>query len=495
MKLSSIIAPNKRGFLFLFSIFLLALNSVSAQNASSSPYSRYGIGDITGTSFARNLGIGGLEIGLAQPFMINPGNPAAYSKLWYTTFDAGINFTQNQLRTSSAQQNTNTTSLAYFDFAFPIKPENWSLGFGLKPYSKVGYSIEQNSTTPFGDNEIRTYTGSGGLNSFHVGTGKKVAKRLSLGIDIEYLFGVINKDRTVEYRTPLYMNTLDISSTSIGWFHFKFGLQYTIDSLQLAKSDSLVMLDKQIEKLTDSLRTILASDAAGTSYELKNSINQEIAQAENIRKNVVDRVKKSDWSLTLGLTGSPTANLKARNTRVVSSFRYYNASDANQILIRDTALYSFGDQKTVTLPFSAGFGFTLKKGNKWLFGADYSLQQWSSFKFLDVQDSLVDSWKIAVGAQYTPNDRALRGYGNFVSYRLGFHYENTFLHVGTENIKDMGVSIGFGLPIRKAGTYLHLSVEAGKRGDVNFNPIEEKYLKFSLGFTINDRWFIKPKYD
>jgi len=254
------------------------------------------------------------------------------------------------------------------------------------------------------------------------------------------------------------------------------------------------MYDKQIQVLSDSLGRIISSDP-NASYDLKNSINQEIAQATDLRNKVVERKKKSDWSLLFGITGSPTADLRARATRTVSSFRYFSVSSADQILIRDTALYSFGNQKKITLPMSVGFGFTLKKGSKWLFGADYSMQKWSDFKFLDAQDSLVDSWKVAVGVQLTPNDRALRGYGNFVSYRAGFHYEQTYLNVGSENIMDMGVSVGLGLPIRRAGTHLHISAEAGQRGKASVNPIQEKYFKFTFGFTINDRWFVKQKYD
>ena len=486
MKLSSTITLNKRTLVLFFALLLLISFSSNAQNASSSPYSRYGIGDITGTTFARNLGMGGLEIGMSQPFMINPGNPAAYSKIWYTTFDGGVNYTQTELSSLTAKQNTHTISLAYFDFAFPVIPDNWAIGFGLKPFSKVGYSIQENNTTPFGDEEIRTYKGSGGLNSFHMGTGKKIGKKLSAGFDIEYLFGVINQNRTVEYRSPYYMNTLDNSSTSIGWFHFKFGLQYAMDSLKFAKADSIVMYDNQIQLLTDSLSKMISSDAASTtSYDLKNSINQEIAQATDLRSKVVNRKKKSDWSLLLGITGSPAADLRARATRTVSSFRYFDVSSANQVLIRDTAFYSYGDQNKVRLPMSVGFGFTLKKGSKWLFGVDYSVQQWSEFKFLDAKDSLVDTWKVAVGVQLTPNDRALIGYGNFVSYRAGFHYEQTYLNVGSESIKDMGVSLGLGLPIRRAGTHLHISAEAGQRGDASVNPIQEKYFKFTFRLFFN----------
>lgn len=495
MKLSSLITLNKRSLSALFSLLFLASLNAGAQNAVSSPYSRYGVGDITATTFTRNLGMGGIEIGMASPFMINPGNPASYSRLWYTTFDLGMNFTQTKLRASTVEQNTNTTSLAYFDFAFPVKINDWSVEFGLKPYSKVGYSIVTKSTTPFGDNEIRTYTGSGGLNDFHMGTGKKLSKKLSAGFDAEYIFGSINNDRTVQYRSPYYMNTLDKSSTSMGWFHFKLGVQYGVDSLSLAKSDSLVMYDQQISALTDSLNKLIAKDAGSISYETKNSINQQIAQVNDLRKKVVNRKKKSDWSMIFGLTGSPEADLHAREARTVSTFRFYDYNAANQTLIRDTVINTLSARGVVNIPFSIGAGFSFRKGNKWQFGADYSLQQWSKFKYMGEPDSLFDSWKVAVGAQFIPNERAVSGYGNFVSYRLGFHYEQTYLNVGTSKINNMGVSMGLGFPIRKAGTYVHFALEAEQRGDLKVNPIEERYLRFSLGFTINDRWFIKPKYD
>ncbi len=494
MKLSSIITINKRALALIFSLLLFAVNNSSAQNATSSPYSRYGVGDIVGSTFARNLGMGGIGIGMATPYMINPGNPASYSKLWYTTFDIGLKYTQTQLRTSKIEQNTNTVSLAYFDFAFPVRPDDWSVGFGLKPYSNVGYNIIENITTPFGDTETRSYQGSGGLNSFHMGTGKKINKKMSGGFDAEYIFGSINNTRTVSYASPFYMNTLDQSSTAIGWFHFTLGVQMLFDSLAISKSDSVDFFDRRIATLSDSLNIVLANDVAGTNYELKNSINQEIAQAKDIQKKILVRKKKSEWSLLLGATASPTANLHGRETRVVSNFRYFD-SQATQTLIRDTILYKVGEKGNVVLPFTAGVGFTLRKGNRLQFGADFSVQQWSKFEYLNRGDSLYDSWKVAVGGQFIPNDRAVSGYRNFVAYRFGFHYEQTYLNVGDSKINEIGVSLGFGLPIRKAGTYVHLAIEANQRGSTKVNPIEERYLKFTLGFTINDRWFIKPKYD
>jgi hypothetical protein len=493
MKLSNITPASIKSSLFFICV-LLCTQFSSAQVSTSSPYSRYGIGDLASSALTRNMGMGGTEFALSSPFFINAGNPASYSDLFYTTFDIGVKFNQYELKTNSVTQNTNNTSLSYFQFAFPIKPLNWSLGFGLQPYSNVGYSIIENTLTPTGEAEKRSYKGSGGLNSFHFGSGKKIGKKLSVGLNVEYLFGVIDQYKSIEFASAYYMNALDNRSTAIGWFHFKFGLQYNSDSLRFAKSDSLTMLDNKIGVLTDSLNRILSNPAAA-NYEDKNLLNQEIAQAKDIRSKVVERKKKSDWKYTIGLVGSPTASLNARESRVASSYRFYNYADPTQILIRDTALYTYGDKKKVNLPMSIGLGFAFKKGTKWTIAGDYSMQQWSDFSYLGDKDSLFNSWKATAGIQYIPNDRANRGYTKFVSYRLGFHYEQTFLNVGSEKINDMGVSIGLGLPIGKTATNVHLSLEAGKRGNVSFNPIEEKYIKFAVGITINDRWFVKPKYD
>src|SRR6185503_2891073 len=115
--------------------FVGCFRFASAQNATDSPYSRYGIGDLSSLTYARNLALGGTEIGLSLPFSINCGNPAAYGGLALTTYEAGTDFKQSEFKNNSTIHQTNTASLSYFDFAFPIKPQKWSLGFGLLPYS------------------------------------------------------------------------------------------------------------------------------------------------------------------------------------------------------------------------------------------------------------------------------------------------------------------------------------------------------------------------
>jgi hypothetical protein len=258
-------------------------------------------------------------------------------------------------------------------------------------------------------------------------------------------------------------------------------------------------MEKRIVALQDSLGKLInagGSDSSAAGYERKNALRRELAAAEEIKKNISGKRMKSDWHLVLGLVFSPSADLHATNSMLTRSFRYYSySSPDNGTLYRDTVINSEGQESYVRLPMSAGLGFSLLKGNRWLFCADYSFQQWSKFSFLGAPDSLKNSWKATAGIQFTPNDRAIKSYWKLVQYRVGFHYEKGFLNFNGRNINEAGLSAGFGLPIRKAGSLLHLTLEAGKRGTTQEKLVQERYLKFTLGFTINDRWFVKPKYD
>lgn len=492
---------NKFFYILLFSVGILISSDVFSQNSSSSPYSRYGLGDLLFSGFSKNLGMGGIGQGVNHSLNLNPLNPASYSTLWLTTYEAGVNMTFQELATTKLTQNTNTSSLAYFAFGFPVKSKKWGMGFGLLPYSNVGYSEKEVRTDNLFVPETHTYEGSGGLNQFYLTNGFSLAKNFSAGVTASYLFGVLNQDRKVEFSDLSYFNTNISHSNSLGWFHFNFGLQYTFDSLRIAPSDSLRSIDKQLKENRDSIRTLDKSIATLSEGEEKTKLlNQRILldSLMNIgrtnRASVKSRLTKSDWDLTFGFTIAPGTDLRARQSVLAYNFKYLT-EDKDQIIIRDTISDTHSAEGKVHLPLSAGLGFTMKKGNRWLFGSDFSIQQWSDFTSFGIADSLVDSWKVSLGGQFTPNDRAIKAYWKQIQYRLGLHYAKSFLELNNTHIDEMGLALGFGFPIRRAGTTVQLTAEAGKRGTTKNNLIEENYYRFTLGFSLNDRWFIKPKYD
>ncbi len=65
------------------------------------------------------------------------------------------------------------------------------------------------------------------------------------------------------------------------------------------------------------------------------------------------------------------------------------------------------------------------------------------------------------------------------------------------DIKDMGVSLGIGMPFRsESRSYIDVGLEYGRRGTTKNNLISEDYFKISVGFRFfGTGWFMKRKYE
>ncbi len=73
-----------------------------------------------------------------------------------------------------------------------------------------------------------THTGDGGLNNFFLGTGLKITKNLSLGINLELLFGELKRSYMVNFDD--FSNVYHTNATERLEMHginFNYGLHYT----------------------------------------------------------------------------------------------------------------------------------------------------------------------------------------------------------------------------------------------------------------------------
>jgi len=69
------------------------------------------------------------------------------------------------------------------------------------------------------------------------------------------------------------------------------------------------------------------------------------------------------------------------------------------------------------------------------------------------------------------------------------------LMINSESINDMGMTLGVGLPISGSFSNVNLGFEFGKKGTTNANLVQENYANFSASFSLNDKWFVKRKFD
>ncbi len=201
-----------------------------AQNNTNSPYTRYGYGDLSEQSFGNSKAMGGIAFGLRDGTQINPLNPASYTAIDSLTFllEGGVSLQNMNISGSGAKLNAKNSSFDYVAMQFRLH-RRVAMSIGLLPFSNVGYNVQENNEATEGvPYSTKSITGDGGLHQLYVGAGVKVLKNFSLGVNVSYFWGDINRTLTM-----LYPNTASANSfiwqtaVSVSDYKLDFGVQYT----------------------------------------------------------------------------------------------------------------------------------------------------------------------------------------------------------------------------------------------------------------------------
>ncbi|MFA9391561.1 MAG: hypothetical protein ACERKD_17255 [Prolixibacteraceae bacterium] len=217
--------------LFLALLILFPVVSFS-QNNTSSPYSKFGAGDLSNVAYGRNLALGGTGYALRGSSFLNLKNPASLTAIdtLSTLYETGVfaKFTQNTSNELSRYSTDgNITHLALGHRYTP-----WLMGnYGIMPFSDIGYNFKTFTSV---EGELGTvvtdWKGTGGISKLFYGLGLKVTKNLSLGADIAYYFGPINEQRKttamveVDNPTSMYINTRYSGLSYKGAFQYSANL-------------------------------------------------------------------------------------------------------------------------------------------------------------------------------------------------------------------------------------------------------------------------------
>lgn len=427
-----------RAIFLIFTVLFLPVSGLYAQKAStSSPYSRYGIGELRGSQLPQTRAMGGIASGVRHIGVfsnINTENPASYSALQFTVIDAGVFGNITQLSNSSRSENSYNFALSHLNLAFPMGRAG-GLSAGVRPYSDVGYSYlisESLDTTAIN----KVYAGEGGTNAAYLGYGVRINQKLSVGVNFNYLFGKLTQVRSVEFPGQTgALNSREDQDNFVNGFSIGYGAQYF----------------------------------------------QPVGR----------------YILVLGYSGSAGSRLNSRQD-ILTIRTPSSVSNGTDNLPVDTISYFEGQKEKITMPFRHSIGFTLTNSNKWMVGADLNYETWSDFSQGGVSQGLRDSYGVAIGGQLTPDPTAVNYFG-VVDYRLGFRYNKTYIHVNNEGVDQMAVTIGLGLPLPSlfglSYNKVNIAAEIGQMGRVSNHLVRERFVNFSLGFTLNDSWFRRPTYD
>ena len=180
-------------FNFVLFLFLLIFCDLQAQNNLTSPYSRFGLGNLSNVVHPEFSSLGGAAISMNGLLTINNYNPASYSFIKQQRFimSVGVNSKYLSIANNNKVNHSFDAGLSNLNFAFSLN-EKWAASFGILPYSQVAYSFSQsdssyiNGQTPQEVNYL--YSGSGGLSRFYLGSSFLLDKSLSFGVNVSYLF-------------------------------------------------------------------------------------------------------------------------------------------------------------------------------------------------------------------------------------------------------------------------------------------------------------------
>lgn len=424
---------------FALSILLLFSTTTLAQRATtSSPYSRYGLGEMRGDLLPQSRAMGGIATGvryLNGYGNINIGNPASYSALGLTTIDAGLFGNITELSNNQLTENSYNFSLSHISFGVPLGRPG-GISFGIMPFSDVGFSYAIPGTIDTVG--IRTvYAGAGGTTKAYLGYGVQINKNFSVGVNASYIFGTLERINSVEFPNDIgALNVRTDSSQYIKGFSFDYGLQYF--------------------------------------QPLGNNVN-----------------------LTIGYAGTAGSPLNTSTSRVITRTPT-SVEDDQENLPVDTVSVDEGMKQRITMPMKHSIGFSIAKGNNWLIGGDFNYAKWSDYRVGDRNPQLTDSYGFAIGGQITPDVTSVNYFG-VVDYRLGFKYDKSYINIDNQDINRMALTVGFGFPLPSlfgVSFYkINFATEFGQMGKLSNNLVRERYINFNLGFTLNDRWFRRNYYD
>lgn len=205
----------------ILSGFLLFSIVSFAQEGTASPYSFFGIGDVRykGTTEMRSMAGIGIE---QDSIHLNLDNPASYANLKLTTFAMGGSYNNNNLKATNQSASTKRTTLDYLAIGLPVT-NKLGVGFGLIPYSSVGYKVESISID-LNQNSSR-FDGKGGVNKVFLGAGYKISPKWSIGADAQYSFGNLQTNN-LEFFTDIPVGTSESNDVTITGINFNTGVMF-----------------------------------------------------------------------------------------------------------------------------------------------------------------------------------------------------------------------------------------------------------------------------
>ena len=360
----------------------------------------------------------------------NMNNAASLSKLKFVNYSVGVDLKNTSYLSASTNEKSTAAAINYISVAIPTKLLSFS--FGIKPKTSVGYLLENDDKSK-NPPELNRFTGSGGVSNAYVSIGFELFKNWGFGFSSSYAFGNLNHYHTkILENIELYTRVSSESSVS--------GLDYNFS----------------------------------TVYQ--KTFNEKI-------------------TLYSSIIYQPEAKYKSRNNQTISTIDPNSSfgGDSEEIDLSAVGLKN----TNIKIPNSLSFGLGLGQDKKWFLGFNYMKNDEGGYKneLMGLDNvEFKSSQTYSIGGFLLPEYNSFTNYFKTLTYRFGLRYKNGGLYVNNQQINEIGVNFGFGIPLAGISS-ANLGFEFGQRGTTKASLIKEKFFSIRLGVSLNDLWFIRSMYN
>ena len=411
--------------------FFLISSFSFSQVGTGSPYSFIGFGETNFRGNHSNRAMGGLDVYI-DSIHPNINNPASYSTLKATTYSIGLNYRKNNISNDSETQKITTSSIDYMGVSIPTK--KFRFGFGIIPVSSIGYLLNESNQSIAENQVINRFSGEGGLNRAFLNVGFRVLKSIHVGFSTNYSFGDILYEKNQLIKGIQNGSYLE-SELSLSGISYKFAL------------NSIMKLNK---------------------IQIHSHFSFE-----------------------------PEGNLKSKNRQVIYTQSVLTESTSVGEVVEPDLSLSGTDETIFKSPKSISFGSGIAMDKKWFFGGQITNISNSSFvnDFINQPNiEYIDEKRVNFGGFFIPDYSSITSYWKRIVYRFGYRTDKKGYLINNESINENVITFGFGLPMAGVSN-TNITFELGKIGNKNNNLVEENYWTMRVGFSLNDIWFIKRKYN
>lgn len=188
----------------VFTLLAISL-AASAQNMTSSPYSRLAYGDLSDETPNTFRGMGGVGIGMRNNLAINPMQPASYTACDSATFmfDLAGSVMWTTYADANGRKNKANGNLEYLMLQLPIWRQHIAFSAGVLPYSSVGYDFALQDSINSDYHYTTSYIGKGGITQIFGGLSFNILDWFAVGANAYYMFGEVTNYRGLAFTEGL----------------------------------------------------------------------------------------------------------------------------------------------------------------------------------------------------------------------------------------------------------------------------------------------------